>query len=108
VTPKETEPRGDDPDVGGADALAHIDEDVALLVATNQNAYRFPIEWARIYPTRAAFDASRGVEQQTAARNCGEEGSELRRCTRTIERYRERAVSAPSRIEAYLDVNGAA
>ena len=48
---------GDDPDVGGADALAHIDEDVALLVAAGQNAYRFSIEWARLYPTRAAFDA---------------------------------------------------
>jgi beta-glucosidase len=47
----------DDPDVGGADALAHIDEDVALLKATNQNAYRFSIEWARLYPTRAEFDA---------------------------------------------------
>ena len=47
----------DSPNVGGADALAHIDEDVALLVATNQNAYRFSIEWTRIYPTRAAFDA---------------------------------------------------
>jgi beta-glucosidase/6-phospho-beta-glucosidase/beta-galactosidase len=48
---------GDNPDVGGADALAHIDEDVGLLVASGQNAYRFSIEWARIYPTRAAFDA---------------------------------------------------
>lgn len=48
---------GDDPDVGGADALAHIDEDVALLKATNQNTYRFSIEWARLYPTRAAFDS---------------------------------------------------
>jgi beta-glucosidase len=47
----------DSPDRGGADALAHIDEDVALLVASGQNAYRFSIEWARIYPTRAAFDA---------------------------------------------------
>jgi beta-glucosidase len=48
---------GDNPDVGGADALAHIDEDVALLVAAGQNAYRFSIEWSRLYPTRAAFDA---------------------------------------------------
>jgi len=47
---------GDDPDVGGADAFAHIDEDVALLKQTNQNTYRFSIEWARLYPTRAAFD----------------------------------------------------
>ncbi len=48
---------GDDPNKGGADALAHVDEDVALLVASGQNAYRFSIEWARLYPTRAAFDA---------------------------------------------------
>ncbi len=48
---------GDDPDVGGADAFAHIAEDVALLKSTGQNTYRFSIEWARIYPTRAAFDA---------------------------------------------------
>lgn len=50
---------GDDPDNGGADALSHIDEDVALLVAAGQNAYRFSIEWARIYPTRADFEADK-------------------------------------------------
>lgn len=48
---------GESPDVGGADALAHVDEDVAILKATGQRAYRFSIEWARVYPTRAAFDA---------------------------------------------------
>jgi len=48
---------GDDPDVAGPDALAHVDEDIALLTAMGQNAYRFSIEWARLYPTRAAFDA---------------------------------------------------
>jgi beta-glucosidase len=48
---------GDKPDVGGPDALAHIDEDVAILKAMNQNAYRFSIEWSRLYPTRAEFDA---------------------------------------------------
>ncbi len=48
---------GDDPDNGGADALAHIDEDVALLKAAGQNAYRFSIEWTRVYPSKAAFDA---------------------------------------------------
>jgi beta-glucosidase len=47
---------GEKPD-DGPDALAHIDEDVALLKSTNQNAYRFSMEWSRIYPTRAAFDA---------------------------------------------------
>ena len=48
---------GDDPDVGGADAFAHIAEDVGYLKSINQNTYRFSIEWARLYPTRAAFDA---------------------------------------------------
>lgn len=43
---------GDDPDKGGADALAHIAEDIALLKATNQNTYRFSVEWARMMPTK--------------------------------------------------------
>jgi beta-glucosidase len=58
---------GDSPDVGGADALAHVDEDVALLVATHQNAYRFSIEWARVYPTKAAFDADQPDAAAVAA-----------------------------------------
>jgi beta-glucosidase len=48
---------GDKPDVGGPDALHHVDEDVGALRDTGQNAYRLSIEWGRIYPTRAAFDA---------------------------------------------------
>jgi beta-glucosidase len=48
---------GDSPDVGGPDAFAHFDDDVKLLHDSGQNAYRFSIEWGRIYPTRAAFDA---------------------------------------------------
>jgi hypothetical protein len=47
----------DKPDVGGPDALAHLDDDIAALKATGQTAYRFSIEWNRVYPTRAAFDA---------------------------------------------------
>ncbi len=58
---------GDDPDVGGADALAHVDEDIALLRASNQNTYRFSIEWARVYPTRAAFDADQPDANAIAA-----------------------------------------
>ncbi len=42
----------------GPDAFAHIDEDVAALKAAGANAYRFSIEWSRIYPTRAAFDSN--------------------------------------------------
>jgi beta-glucosidase len=48
---------GDKPDVGGPDALAHVDEDVAILKAMNQNAYRFSMEWSSLYPTRAELDA---------------------------------------------------
>lgn len=48
---------GDSPDVGGPDALDHIDDDVHALASSGQNAYRFSIEWGRVYPTRAAFDA---------------------------------------------------
>jgi beta-glucosidase/6-phospho-beta-glucosidase/beta-galactosidase len=48
---------GDSPDQGGPDALAHADDDVRALAGTGQNAYRFSIEWGRVYPTRAAFDA---------------------------------------------------
>lgn len=47
---------GDKPDVNGPDALAHIDDDIALLKASGQNSYRFSIEWGRVYPTRTAFD----------------------------------------------------
>lgn len=46
---------GDTPDVGGPDSLDHIDDDVANLAASGQTAYRFSIEWARVYPTLDAF-----------------------------------------------------
>ncbi|MEO6418217.1 MAG: glycoside hydrolase family 1 protein [Polyangiaceae bacterium] len=48
---------GDSPDVGGPDAFAHFDDDIKSMKDSGQNAYRFSIEWGRIYPTRAAFDA---------------------------------------------------
>ncbi len=47
---------GDDPDKG-PDAFNHVAGDVANLAAAGMNAYRFSIEMARFYPTRAAFDA---------------------------------------------------
>jgi beta-glucosidase len=50
-------PSGDSPDVGGPDALDHIDDDIAALTTTGQNAYRFSIEWGRVFPTQAAFAA---------------------------------------------------
>jgi beta-glucosidase/6-phospho-beta-glucosidase/beta-galactosidase len=58
---------GDKPDVGGPDALAHIDEDVALMKAEGHTAYRFSIEWGRVYPTREAFDADTPDEAALAA-----------------------------------------
>jgi beta-glucosidase len=48
---------GDLPDQASPDALAHVDEDIALMKGAGQNAYRFSIDWARLYPTKAAFDA---------------------------------------------------
>jgi beta-glucosidase len=58
---------GDSPDVGGPDALDHIDDDVAALTSSGQNAYRFSIEWGRVYPTQAAFDADTPDPQAIAA-----------------------------------------
>jgi beta-glucosidase/6-phospho-beta-glucosidase/beta-galactosidase len=49
---------GDTPDPNGPDALNHMDEDVASMVAMHLGAYRFSIEWGRIYPTKAAFDTN--------------------------------------------------
>ena len=46
---------GDNPDVGGDDALDHIDDDIALMTAEGHNAYRFSIEWSRIYPNEIDF-----------------------------------------------------
>jgi beta-glucosidase/6-phospho-beta-glucosidase/beta-galactosidase len=48
---------GDSPDVHGDDALAHVDEDVKLMTSEAHNAYRFSIEWGRLFPTQAALDA---------------------------------------------------
>jgi beta-glucosidase/6-phospho-beta-glucosidase/beta-galactosidase len=49
---------GDDPDVGGDDALAHIDDDVALMANEGHTAYRFGIEWGRLFPTAASFPSA--------------------------------------------------
>jgi beta-glucosidase/6-phospho-beta-glucosidase/beta-galactosidase len=61
---------GDTPDNGGPDSLAHVDDDVKLMTGSGQNAYRFSIEWSRIYPTRAEFDADTpsqaGIDAYTA------------------------------------------
>jgi beta-glucosidase/6-phospho-beta-glucosidase/beta-galactosidase len=57
----------DSPDVGGPDALNHIDDDVAALTASGQNTYRFSIEWGRVYPTQADFDADTPDPQAIAA-----------------------------------------
>jgi beta-glucosidase/6-phospho-beta-glucosidase/beta-galactosidase len=46
---------GDSPDVGGPDALDHIPDDVANMKSAGLNAYRFSIEWGRLYPTLADF-----------------------------------------------------
>ena len=46
---------GDTPDNGGPDALNHFDDDIALMTQMGQNAYRFSIEWGRLYPTADSF-----------------------------------------------------
>ena len=43
----------------GPHSLTHYADDVQTLVDTSQNAYRFGIEWARIFPTAAAWAACR-------------------------------------------------
>src|SRR5262249_23013267 len=45
------------PHQASPDALAPIDGDIGLMKVAGQNAYRFSIDWARMYPTKAAFDA---------------------------------------------------
>ncbi|WP_394846572.1 glycoside hydrolase family 1 protein [Pendulispora brunnea] len=47
------------PDKGGPDALNHIDDDIRALKDSGQNAYRFSMEWARLYPTLADLNAGR-------------------------------------------------
>jgi len=49
---------GDSPNDGGPDSLHHFDEDIAAMKAAGITAYRFSVEWARIYPTAAAFEAN--------------------------------------------------
>lgn len=48
----------------GPDGLSHFDDDVQALADAGANAYRFSIEWSRIFPTRAQFDA--GTPDATA------------------------------------------
>ncbi len=57
---------GDDPN-DGPDALAHIAEDVSLMTGAGLTSYRLSVEMARIYPTRAAFDADQPSTEGLAA-----------------------------------------
>lgn len=43
----------------GPQSLAHYTDDIRTLTETRQNAYRFGIEWARLFPTREAWLACR-------------------------------------------------
>jgi beta-glucosidase len=47
---------GDLPD-DGPDAFAHVDDDIERMAALGATGYRMGIEMARIYPTRADYDA---------------------------------------------------
>jgi beta-glucosidase len=56
----------------GPQSLSHLDDDVRTLTETGQNAYRFGIEWARLFPTRDAWNACRTAPEsmrQSACRN---------------------------------------
>jgi beta-glucosidase len=52
----------------GPHSLTQYTQDIAALTATGQNAYRMGIEWARVFPTRAAWDACHGATGDAAAR----------------------------------------
>jgi beta-glucosidase/6-phospho-beta-glucosidase/beta-galactosidase len=45
----------------GARSRQHYGDDVAALVASHENAYRFGIEWARLFPTATAWSACRAA-----------------------------------------------
>jgi len=49
---------GDNAD-NGPQSRKNYDADIAALLATHQNAYRFGIEWARLFPTQQAWAACR-------------------------------------------------
>ena len=46
---------GDKPD-DGPDAFSHFDDDVKALSDMSLGAYRFSIEWSRVFPTKDSFD----------------------------------------------------
>jgi beta-glucosidase/6-phospho-beta-glucosidase/beta-galactosidase len=49
---------GDNAD-NGPKSRAYYADDIAALVASHQNAYRFGVDWARLFPTQAAWSACR-------------------------------------------------
>ncbi len=55
------------PTSAGSDALDHVADDALAMKGLGVNAYRFSIEWGRVYPTRAAFDADTPDSQALAA-----------------------------------------
>ena len=57
---------GDDPD-NGPDAFAHLADDVKALQDAGATAYRFSIEWARIFPTKDSFDKNEPDKDALAA-----------------------------------------
>lgn len=54
----------------GPQSLRHITEDVRTLTESGQNAYRFGIEWARLFPTRDAWNLCRNADERSHQETC--------------------------------------
>jgi len=54
----------------GPRSFQFVDDDVRILRESEQNAYRVGVEWARVFPTRAAWDRCRNAPVATRASEC--------------------------------------
>lgn len=54
----------------GPNSLDHYERDLDALVATHQNAYRFGVEWARLFPTRDAWTRCRAATRESFQATC--------------------------------------
>jgi beta-glucosidase/6-phospho-beta-glucosidase/beta-galactosidase len=61
--------RGDNPD-NGPRSRQHYLADVQALVDSKQNAYRFTIEWARLFPNSNAWSTCRAAADTTLVATC--------------------------------------
>ncbi len=54
----------------GPRSYQFVDDDIRILRDSHQNAYRFGIEWARLFPTRASWDRCRNATAVNRATEC--------------------------------------